>query len=128
METLRRFRLWAVRLSLFVTVVSGGVAFVFSPPLAKGIFLGGATGTLAFWLTAFRLERLAITGQGRVKSFNYRWALIRLVMYVLALLKGYTLDREHYHGLIGAVAGLFIIRAVSGFLGATGVDLKKDEN
>ncbi len=129
METLRRFRVLAVRLSLLVTAIAalaGGLAVDLM--VAKAILMGGIAGTLVFWVTALKVERLAILPAGKVKSSAYRWSFLRLAVYVVVLIRGYMMDPEGLRGLLGAAGGILIIRVVLVFLGLTGLDLKQDES
>ena len=124
METLRSFRLLAVRLSLLLTAVAAGIAAIFGWPAVQGVLMGGIAGTLAFWLTARQVEKLATGGKSKVYSVPLGWRFLEMLIYILVLARAYTLDREALSGFLGAVAGLFIIRAVIVLLGVTGLDLK----
>ena len=44
-------------------------------------------------------------------------------LYAAAFVRAFTLDREDFHGLLGAVAGFLVIRIVLMYLGLTGRDL-----
>ncbi|MBN2311783.1 MAG: ATP synthase subunit I, partial [Candidatus Hydrogenedentes bacterium] len=85
MEPLRRFRLMTVRLALLLTAVATAVAYPLNVTAAKGILAGGIGGVLAFWVVALRVEKLALAGDGRVKSIGVRWTLFRLAVYALVL-------------------------------------------
>jgi len=128
LETLKRFRIVAVQLSLLLTAVGGGAAYAFfGYAAAQGVLMGGIAGVLGFWILAVRIEKFAALGAGKVKWVTYRWTAARLILYALVLVKGYSLDRERLSGLIGAVGGIFIIQIVLIFLGVTGFDLKRKE-
>jgi len=123
-ETLVRFRLMAVRLSLGLTAAGGLVGMWLDKAAGWGVLVGGVTGVLVFWIIARQAERLAIIGSDKVKGIVYRWTVLRMGLYGLALWKGYDLDTVSYHGVMGAVAGLLIIHFILLFLGLTGLDLK----
>lgn len=123
----RRFRLFAVRTALMLTVVAALIAYRFDPVASKGLLLGGLAGILSFWVMATRLEKLASIPQRKVKFAALRWTALCLLLYGVVMYKAFTLDSERFHGLMGAVLGIFIIRFVQIFLGFTGIDLSPDE-
>ncbi len=123
---LARFRLLAVRLTLFVTFLAAGAAYAFSPVVAKGILMGGVCGALTFWLNVRNAEKLAFLPRAKVNSAVYRSTLIRMGLYALAFYWAFTLDRESMHGLLGALAGMFVVQIVLIFLGLTGFDLREE--
>lgn len=127
MEPLKQFRLIAVRLSLLVTAIAGFLLLPFNRPAGTGVLLGGIAGIVGFWLVALRLEKVATQSAEKVKLFAYRWTVVRMAIYALALYRGYTLDREKFHGLLGAAGGLLIIRVILVVLGLTGFDLNHRE-
>lgn len=127
MEVLIRFRLMCVRLSLLLTAVLAFSATFLSRPAALGVLMGGLAGTVVFWIGARRTERVAQRDPRGLKWHAYGWALMQTAVYALILYRGITLDPESYHGLLGAVAGLFLIRVAAVFLGITGLDLKHEE-
>ena len=127
METLRRFRLMAVRAAIFLTLVAAICAYPFDKVVAKSLLGGGLTGILAFWIEALRTEKLAKQGADKVKSVAYRWAFMRMALYAIALVWAHTLDRDSTRGLLAACVGLFIIRLVIIILGITGFDLKEEK-
>jgi len=126
-EVLIRFRLLCVRLSLFLTAVLTLSAFMVSRPAGFGVLMGGLAGTVVFWIGARRTEQVAQRDPGKLRWHAYGWALMQTAVYALILYRGITLDPESYHGLLGAVAGLFLIRVAAVFLGITGLDLKHEE-
>lgn len=113
----------AVRVGLLVMGLLALVVYRFDPVGAKGVLLGGLGGIIGFWYLAMRLEKLASLPPSKVKFAALRWTALRLVLYGAVLYKAYTLDRETLHGLIGGVAGIFVIRFVQIVLGLTGADL-----
>jgi len=122
----RRLRILAVQLSLGTLAVCAILAYaMFGQVVAQGLLLGGLSGTLAFWLLARNLEKVATQGVQNLPLQAARWTVVRMVIYGLALGRAYFLDRETYHGLIAAVVGLFVIRGVMIFLAFTGWDLEK---
>lgn len=114
----------AVRIALVITAAAGFGLLRVDRPLAVGILLGGLGGIVAFWLLAIRVEKLASLPKNRLKLVSVRWTLMGTVIYALVICRAYFLDPGTYHGLVGAVGGIFIIRIVLVFLGATGLDLK----
>jgi hypothetical protein len=116
----------AVRGAIFLTLVVAIIAYPFDEVVAKSLVGGGLTGILAFWIEALRTEKLAKLGADKVKSFAYRWAFVRMVLYAVALVWAHTLDRDSTRGLLSACVGLFIIRLVIIILGITGLDLSKE--
>lgn len=126
MEPLKRIRLMAVRISLIVTAVAAAVGYMFEREIALGLLMGSIAGIVAFWVLAVQLERLASAPRNRVYWMAFRWSFIRLILYGFTLWRAYALDRESLHGLLAAVAGLFVIRLVVVFLGLTGLDLDRE--
>lgn len=123
LEALRKFRVGAVRRALVLTAVVAVVAYFVSPVSAQGVLLGGIGGLLGFWILAIRIEKLAIINPEKVKFSVLTWSILRFALYGIVLTRGYTLDRETYHGLWGALVGVLIIRVVLMYLGITGKDL-----
>ena len=123
MESLRRFRLMTVRLSIFLTLVAAIIAYPLDLVVAKGIMAGGLGGIIAFWAHAYRMERLAIQGEMRLNGFVIRWTILRMALYAVVLGWAYSLDEEALHGILSAAGGLFIVRIVQVLLGITGWDL-----
>lgn len=128
METLRRFRLMAVRLGLLVTAVTALGGYALNPALGKGLLGGGIAGVLAFWILARQTEKLANLPREKIHSVTYGWTALRLLFYGVVLAWGYRLDPAALRGLVGATVGLFIIQGVVLLLGVTGLDLKTEED
>jgi hypothetical protein len=124
---LKHFRLMSVRLTLAATGLCAILAYQISYAASMGLLLGGISATAAFWYMALRVEKLASMDPNALKFAAYRWTLIRLVIYGLALYKAYTLDTERLHGLIAAVGGLMLLRVVLVFVAFTGLDLRQQE-
>ncbi len=125
---LRHFRLLIVRLSLIATgLIALGLYLWVDTPAALGMLLGGIGATLAFWLMARQVEKLASIPQDKIQLATYRWTFIRLFIYGLVLYRAYTLDEETYHGLMAALGGLLLHRAILIFVAATGLDLKQED-
>jgi uncharacterized membrane protein len=89
--------------------------------------MGGLAGAIVFGVTARQLEKLAIQFGNAVYSVSVRWRIAGLVVYTAVLIRGYTLDKEHFVGLFAVAAGLLTIRIVMVLLGITGLDLPKKE-
>ncbi len=126
MEPLIRMRLIAVRVSLALTMIAAAIGYAFEREIALGILMGGFAGVIAFWALAVHMEKLATASRDRVYWVAFKWSFMRLALYGIALWRAYELDRESLHGLLAAVAGLFVIRLVVVFLGLTGLDLDKE--
>ena len=127
MESLRRYRLMTVRISLLLTLVAGLATAAFSVAVAKGLLAGGITGVLAFWIMAIRIEKLAMIRSDKVTWTKLPGALLGLVLYAVTLGWAYSLDPDSLKGLVAAFGGLMIVRFVQAGLGLTGLDLKKAE-
>ncbi len=84
--------------------------------------LGGIAGILGFWIIAIRLEKLANKTPSKVQFAALTWSAYRFALYGAVLYRAYTLDRVEWHGLIGALVGIMMIRFVLVFLGVTGFD------
>ncbi|GMU93920.1 MAG: hypothetical protein AMXMBFR4_29780 [Candidatus Hydrogenedentota bacterium] len=95
-----------------VTSVAAAVVWPLSSLVAKGIVLGGVAGGAGFGLLAYNARKLATLPKDRVPFDIYRWALVRMGMYALALAWAHTLDRSGHRALIGAAFGLLIARSV----------------
>ncbi len=121
---LRKFRLTAVRGSLLITLVMAGVAFPFHRVVAHGLLLGGIAGILGFWIIAVRLQKLVSNPQQDVRFAALTMTGWRFALYGVVLYRSYCLDRDGYSGLLGAMAGIWVIRFVLIFLGLTGIDMK----
>lgn len=120
---LRRFRLAAVRLALLLTAIAAAIAYWWDPVIGQGLLMGGLAGILGFWIIAVRIEKLARLQPEKVNFSALTWTGFRLLLYGAVLYRAYTLDTSEMHGLLGALAGILIIRFVLVFLGITGADL-----
>lgn len=127
-DPLRRFRLMTVRLTMVVMMVLVAITYQFDPLAAKGMLLGGIAGTLGFWIMAIRLEKVAREKPEKVHYAALTWSFYRYGLYGAVLYKGFTLDRVSYHGLIGALIGIFIIRVVMMYLAVSGRDQSIENN
>lgn len=128
METFRRFRLIAVRLSLLITILCAAVLYVFFGRIvAHGLLLGGIAGTLLFWITAVRTEKLAKTSSKRLKWNTSGLMIFKYMVFSVTLWQSYNLDKETMRGFIASAAGIFIINLVLLILGLTGLDLRKEK-
>lgn len=122
MKPVRTFRVAAVRLALVVTVGMAAVAYgLVDRAAAQGVLLGGLAGVLGFWIMALRLEKLATLPPEKVHLAALTGTFFRLLLYGVVLYRAYTLDSENLHGLLGAVAGILVIRFVAVFMGFTGM-------
>jgi hypothetical protein len=122
------FRMFAVRISLALTIIAAIVAHpVFGRPASVGLLMGGLAGAVVFWVTARQVEKLAIQFGNAVYSIPMKWRVVGLAIYAAVLIRGYTLDKEGFVGLFAVGAGLLIIRLALIILGITGLDLPKEE-
>jgi len=125
---LKHFRLLIVRLSIALTLATGAAAyFLISDAAGIGLLLGGLGATLAFWIMATRVEKLATIPKEKIQSSAFRWTFVRLLIYGLVLYRAYLLDSEHLHGLLAALGGLFLHRAVLIGVALTGADLRQED-
>jgi hypothetical protein len=122
LQPLKRFRLLVVRMTMLVTFAVVGIAWFHDPRTAQGVLLGGIAGVLGFWIIAIRLEKLVHMNPDKVKFAALTWSAYRFALYGAALYKSFTLDRETYHGLIGGLIGIMIIRVVLVIVGVAGLD------
>lgn len=128
MNPLPTFRVFAVRISLAFTLIAAlALHPLFGRTASVGLLLGGIAGTVVFWITARQLEKLAIQFGNAVYSVPMKWRVAGLAVYAAVLIRGYTMDREHFTGLFAVAAGLFMIRLAMVILGITGLDLPKEE-
>jgi hypothetical protein len=111
-DTLKTFRLAVVRYTLLLTFAATGIAWIWSSVVAKGLLMGGMAGAVGFWITGRNIQKLASPETAQVQSFAIKWTFVRLLLYALAIYRAYTLDREHYYGLLAAVIGIFFVQAV----------------
>lgn len=122
MEALTQFRLTVVRYTLLSTVVCAAAAWPLNPVVAKGLLMGGIAGATGFWVNAFVVRKLASPNPNQLTYTAIKWTFVRLLLYALAIYKSYTLDREHYYGLIAAVLGIFLVQIVMITVAFTGLD------
>jgi len=113
----------AVRLSMILTVILSAGFYTWDPNAAQGAMLGGIAGILGFWIIAIRLEKLAGKTPSKVQFAALTWSVYRFALYGVVLYRAYTLDKVEWHGLIGALVGIMMIRFVLVFLGVTGYDM-----
>ena len=125
---LKRFRVLAVGLTLLVSIFIAATSWFFNPVLAHGVLLGGLAGVLGFWIIAIRLEKIALLNPEKVQFAALTWSAYRFALYGIVLYKTFTLDEEKYHGLIGGLIGIMVIRFVLVFIGATGLDKRLWKN
>lgn len=119
----RRFRHLSVRFGLLTTMaLAAGAYGLFSADAAQGVLLGGLAGVLGFWIIAIRLEKLATMKPQKVHFAALTWTSFRFLLYGAVLLRAFYLDREHLHGIIGAVVGILVIRFVMIAIGLTNAD------
>lgn len=112
----------AVRLGLMLTALLAGGAYLLDSVVAHGLAMGGIAGVLVFWVIALRVEKLANAAQPKVHSLSLWWTLLRYLVFGLVIWRASLLDTSSFRGILGAVAGLFIIQGVIIFLGMTGLD------
>lgn len=122
LEPIRRFRLMTVRVTLMVTAAVAFGTYFYDPLVAQGVLLGGIAGLLGFWIIAVRLEKIVQHNPSNVKFAALTLSTLRFALYGAVLYKGFALDREAYHGLIGALIGIMIIRFVLVIVGVFGLD------
>jgi hypothetical protein len=124
LTALARLRLMmAVGTLLAVGVITAGL-WRYSPPAAQGLLLGAAAGLVPFLILTWRVERVVARGEDRLHLEMARWAVIRLLLYVAVLIRSYFLDPTHQHGVLGAVAGIFLVKLVLAFITLSGLDQK----
>jgi hypothetical protein len=112
LEPLITFRVAVARYTLLLASVCAAAAWPFDPNVSKGVLLGGFAGTIGFWITARNMGVLTTPGAEKLELYAFKWALVRLGCYGAAISLAFTFDREDYHGLIGAVAGIFLVQIV----------------
>jgi hypothetical protein len=91
-----------------VVLIATVVAWMLNPQAGKGVLLGGLCAALV-WRFSVRSLELANSDPHRVKFCERRWRLVRYVVYVAVLVKGYTLDTAHFYGFFGAAIGIWLI-------------------
>lgn len=128
LHPLRRFRVTAVRLALAIVIAMAAAAYMlFDEDVTQGVLLGGIAGVLGFWIIAIRLEKLATITSDKVHFAALTWTSFRFLLYGVVLYRAYAIDREEMHGLLGAIAGILVIRFVMIFMGLTGMEMPQRE-
>ena len=128
MNPLPTFRMLSVRISLALTLIAAIIVYpLFGRVASVGLLMGGLAGAIVFWITARQLEKLAIQFGNAVYSVPVKWRIVGLAIYAAVLIRGYTLDKERFIGLLAVAAGLLIIRIALVILGITVLDLPKEE-
>lgn len=100
------------RYTLLLAVLCAATAWPFSTAAAKGVLMGGIAGTIGFWITARNVGVLTSPGAQGLEVYAFKWTLVRLTFYAIAVYKGYTLDPVRYYGLIAAALGIFLVQVV----------------
>ncbi|MBX7255424.1 MAG: hypothetical protein K1Y02_03595 [Candidatus Hydrogenedentes bacterium] len=119
MHDIRRFGRAMAAGSLAAGIVATLLALLVSPAAAKGTALGSAGAGFGLYLMARSASRFASTPPARLTSVIYRGTVGRMGIYALVFVSAYTFDRSTYHGILGAVAGLFlnyVVMIVVGYL------------
>lgn len=127
METLVRFRLMTVRLSLMLLAVMALGAAAWERDIAIGLMMGGLSGVIAFWILARRVEKFAGASAAEIQSAAIKGMLLRMGVYGLALWRAYDLDPQSKLPLFAAVCGILVPRVVMYFLAFTSLDLKQKQ-
>lgn len=128
LDSIKRFRLLVVRLTLILTFALAAASWFYDPRTAQGVLLGGIAGTLGFWIIAVRLEKVVRMKPEKVQFAALTWSAYRYALYGAVLYKTFTLDKNTYHGLIGGLIGIMIIRLVLVIVGTTGLDQRGLKN
>ena len=115
-DPLSRFRLVAVRISMIIVMISAAIVYTFDSIVAQGVLMGGIAGILGFWVIAIRLEKVAREKPSKVQYAALTWSFYRYALYGLVLYKALMLDEDKFRGLLGALAGIFVIRFVMIYL------------
>lgn len=133
-ETVKVFRRLVLRYALGGTGAVALPALFFGVAGAQGVVLGGLTAVLMFWLSSRGAENalrrvhenlVEMSGVNRVRLAAIGWVSVRMLVYGVALYRGYTLDPAGLRGFWGVAAGLLMVRVAVTILGVTGLDLKK---
>ena len=91
---------------------AAALALIFSTAAAQGILLGSAAGLLPFLLFSRRVERMARGGAAQMELLTLGFSYFRVALYLIALLVGYWLAPDTAHGLLGAAAGILLVRVL----------------
>ena len=89
--------------------------------------MGGIAGAIGFWIMGKNIQKLASPDATQLQYFAVKWTFVRLFFYALAMYKAYTLDREHYSGLIAAVIGILFVQVVMITIAFTGLGNTRGE-
>lgn len=117
-DAARRTRMHTMRATLTTTIIVAIAAYALKGEIAaEGVVLGGFAGALGFWAMALRLEQIAIVRPERLAVAATAWTFYRILIYGAFLALAYTLDRETYYGLFGAMAGLLCTRVTITMVG-----------
>lgn len=127
MNELKRMRVLGSGVAAALVMVSAGVSAWFDLTVAVGWLLGGTAGIASFWLLAVRVARMAQAGTAAETFFTLRGTLLRLAIYAVALGAALAMDRERYHALIAAVAGLLLMRPALILVVFAGLRKRPDE-
>lgn len=122
MEPLNTFRVAVACYTLLLAFICAAAAWPFDPNASKGVLLGGFAGVVGFWVTARNMQVLTAPGAEKLELYAFKWALVRLGGYGAAISLAWSLDREAYRGMIGAVLGILLVQVVMigrAFLGRT---------
>jgi hypothetical protein len=122
LETLTQFRLNIVRYTLLLTLACAAGSWPLNAVVAKGVLMGGIAGSAGFWINAYVIQKLASPNSDTLTYTAFKWTFVRLIFYALAIYKAYTLDREHYYGVIAAVVGIFLVQVVMITVAFTSLD------
>lgn len=118
-DSFHRFSRLTIGVTLVLTTAIAGILAVYDTAAAKGFLLGGLAGAAGFWLMANRARTMGSIAPEELPYRIYRWAFVRIALYAGFLALAYRVDGREYHGLIGAVFGLLIVRVVLTGLGLT---------
>jgi len=123
-----------VRYALLATGVTSVLALLLGASGAQGVLLGGISASVLFWISSRGAENalrrvhensVEMPGMNRVKLAAFGGFAVRMLVYGVALYKGYTLDPAGLRGFWGVAAGLLMVRVAVTIIGVTGLDLKK---
>ncbi len=112
MQPYRRFSRMLAIAAVSAGAVAVLIASLFSKAAAQGTALGAIAAGVALWLMAQSMTRFAYVPASRLPSIIYRGTVGRMGIYAIVFLSAYFLDRSSYHGILGAVAGLFLVYVV----------------
>jgi hypothetical protein len=78
---------------------------------ARGIAIGGIGAAICCGTLILQVRQFARMPQKAISVIT-GWSLVRYLIYGIALYRGYTLDGTKGLGILGVVAGLFVMYAV----------------